>query len=468
MHRQVIMSLSRRDFLKQSAASGGVVSTLGTQLVGQNVLNIAAQKTLRVGFVGVGVKGFSHVGTLLRLEGVDLRAVCDIREIQCRETQEQAKRLGKRPPTMYSRGERDFERMCAEEDLDLVYTATPWHWHVPVCLAAMKHGKHAATEVPAAHTVEECWQLVETSEQTRKHCSMMENVNYYRDELTILSMVRRGLLGELIHGEAGYLHDTRQLKMNDHGDGLWLGDHHATRNGNLYPTHGLGPLAWYMDINRGDRFDYLVSMSSKARGPDLYAAAHLPPDHPKRKRRYINGDVNSCLIRTVNGLTITLTHDTDLPRPYSRINQVQGTKGIVMGFPQFIVCQEVEGNPHPNWASGDKYRPEYEHPLWTHAVELHGQQPGVGQGTGPILAGAVWTGDPAKEMQGGDFLEDYRLIEAHCRGVAPDFDVYDAAAWSVVAALSEKSVADRSRPVDFPDFTKVKWKTTRPIQLCLA
>jgi predicted dehydrogenase len=423
-----------------------------------------APKPLRVGFVGVGLKGSSHVGTLLRLEGVDLRAVCDVREIQCRETQEQAKRLGKQPPAMYARGDRDFERMCAEQELDLVYTATPWRWHVPVCLAAMKHGKHAATEVPAALTVEECWQLVETAEQTKRHLCMMENVNYQRDELTILNMVRRGVLGELVHGEAGYLHDTRHLKMLDYADGLWLGDEHATRNGNLYPTHGLGPLAWYMNINRGDRLDYLVSMSTKARGLDLYAAAHKPAGHPKRERKYRNGDVNTCLIRTANGLTITLTHDTDLPRPYSRLNLVQGTKGLLTGFP-FQYSLDAD-NPHPNWLPGEKQRGAHEHAVWLHAAALQRGLPGIARGTfGPILPGATWGYDPPNEMGGGDFIEDYRLVEALRHGRAPDFDVYDAATWSVVAALSEKSVAERSKAVDFPDFTKGKWKTMPPIDL---
>ena len=218
------MTTDRRQFLKHAGAAGAAATALGTRLAAQGPAKPVAKKTLKVGFVGVGVKGSSHVGTLLRLEGVDLRAVCDVREIQCKEAQEQAKRLGKKPPTVYARGDRDFERMCAEEDLDLVYTATPWRWHVPVCLAAMAHGKHAATEVPAALTVEECWQLVEAFEKTGKHCSMMENVNYQRDELTIYNMVRRGVLGELVHGVAGYLHDTRHLKMLDHADGLWLGD----------------------------------------------------------------------------------------------------------------------------------------------------------------------------------------------------------------------------------------------------
>ena len=455
------MTTDRRQFLKHAGAAGAAATALGTRLAAQGPAKPVAKKTLKVGFVGVGVKGSSHVGTLLRLEGVDLRAVCDVREIQCKEAQEQAKRLGKKPPTVYARGDRDFERMCAEEDLDLVYTATPWRWHVPVCLAAMAHGKHAATEVPAALTVEECWQLVEAFEKTGKHCSMMENVNYQRDELTIYNMVRRGVLGELVHGVAGYLHDTRHLKMLDHADGLWLGDEHATRNGNLYPTHGFGPLAWYLNVNRGDRVDYLVSMSTKARGLDLYAAEHMPVDHPKRKRKYVNGDVNTCLIRTVNGATVTLTHDTDLPRPYSRVNHVQGTKGLVTGFP-FQVSLEA-GNPHPSWEPGEKHRAKHESALWTQGVALQKKLPRTDKDYGPILPGATWAYDPPNEFKGGDFLEDYRLVEAHLAGTAPDFDVYDAATWSLLAPLSEKSVADRSRPVDCPDFTRGKWKTTPPV-----
>ena len=457
---------TRRHFLKQAGAASAVLSTLGTPLLGQEATQPAApKKTLRVGFVGVGVKGSSHAGHLMRMEGVELRAVCDIVDLQCRETQEQAKRLGLRPPTIYSRGERDFERMCAEEELDLVYTATPWEWHVPVCLAAMKNGKHAATEIPAAYTLEECWQLVETSEKTGRHLCMMENVNYMPDELVIYNMVRRGVLGELIHGEGGYLHDTRNLKFATVGDGLWLGNHHALRNGNLYPCHGIGPLAWYMNINHGDRFDFLVSMSSKARGLDLYAEAHLPVDHPKRQRKYLNGDVNTCLIRTVNGLTITLTHDTDSPRPYSRVNLVQGTKGLVSGWPQMAVSLEIPGNPHPAWLPGDKFRVEHASALRTQAKEAHAKLPGIAKDFGRILEGAVWHYGPDHDVQHGDFLEDYRLIEALRSGTAPDFDVYDAATWSSIAVLSEKSVADRSRPVDFPDFTRGKWKTTPPIQI---
>ena len=447
----------RRDFLRLGAGIGAAMSlggarrTAGGSVAGEPAAGAGGPiESVRVGFVGVGVKGSEHVSNLLRLDGVELKAVCDIREEACVSARRQAEAMGKRPPTAYTRGDRDFERMCEAEELDLVYTATPWEWHVPVCLAAMRNGKHAATEVPAAITLEECWQLVETAERTGKYCVMMENVNYMREEMAILRMVREGLLGELVHAEGAYAHDTRYLKIRDYGDGLWLGAHFAKRNGNLYPMHGLGPLAWYLDINRGDRLDYLVSMSSKARGMDLYAKEHLPEGHPKRARRYINGDVNSSLIRTANGVTIILKHDTDLPRPYSRTNLVQGTRGIVRGFPEFQVCLEGEG-PNHRWEPGSKYLAGHEHPLWKQALERAAREAGT--------AG----GKPARVT--AEFLEDSRLIRALQAGVPPDFDVYDAATWSAVTALSEKSVADRSRPVDFPDFTRGRWKTNAPVRI---
>ncbi|WP_167546629.1 Gfo/Idh/MocA family protein [Stieleria maiorica] len=418
---------------------------------------------MRVGFVGVGVKGSTHVGNLLRMEGVELQAVCDIVEQQCVETQAQAERLGKPKPAAYFRGDWDFRRMCESEELDLVYTATPWRWHTPVMLAAMNNGSHAATEVPAAVTLEECWELVETAEKTGKHCVMMENVNYQRIEMAIWRMVREGVFGEVVHNEGSYLHDTRWLKANDFGDGLWLGEHHARRNGCLYPTHGIGPLAWYLNLGRGDRMEYLVSMSSNSRGCDLYMQEHLPAEHPKRKRSYANGDVNTCLIRTASGVSIEVKHDTDLPRPYSRGTLVQGTRGIVRRFPEFKICLEGDSHHH-KWESGDAYSERYEHPLWKQVREESLGSVARG-GHGPITKDAVWDYDPAVELRNGDFLEDYRLIEALRTEVDPDFNVYDAAAWSAIAPLSEQSVANRSVAVDFPDFTKGKWKTAPPLRI---
>ncbi len=424
---------------------------------------------IRVGFVGIGVKGSQHVNNLLHIDGVDLVAVCDIREEACSFAQEACSRLGLRRPRVYSRGDVDFRRMCETEELDLVYTATPWRWHVPVCLAAMLNGAHAATEIPAAITLEACWELVETSESTGKFLSMMENVNYRRDELMVLRMVREGVLGELMHAEAGYMHDTRYLKVREYGDGLWLGAHHAERNGNLYPTHGLGPLAWYFNLGRGNRMEYLVSMSSKARGMNLYAKEHLPAGHPYRERNYINGDVNSSLIQLSNGESILIKHDTDLPRPYSRTNLVQGTRGIVRGFPQFQVSLEnrdlsrfrsraIGGKPERGehhrygWRSGKSYYEEFDHPLWSQLAARAADTPEAADGF-----------KLSEHIRSGDYLEDDRLIQALRHGREPDFNVYDAASWSAVTALSEKSVANRSRPVDFPDFTKGKWKTNSPI-----
>jgi len=353
-------------------------------------------------------------------------------------------KAGQPRPAGYFRGDHDFERMCDEEDLDLVYNATPWKWHVPVCVAAMKAGKHAATEVPAAVTIDECWELVETSENLNKHCVMMENCCYGRTELLVLNMVRQGVLGEIVHGEAGYLHDLRALKFSDHGEGLWRPWHSIHRNGNLYPTHGLGPVAQCMNVNRGDRFDYLVSMSSVSRGLNLYAAEHFGPGDERALRKYALGDVNVSLIRTVKGRTIYLVHDCDLPRPYSRINLVQGTGGIFSGYPDRI---HIEGkSPGHQWEPIDKYRKEYDHPLWK---ELSDASRGAGHG-------------------GMDFIEDYRLIQCLREGIPLDMDVYDAAAWSVVSEMTERSVANRSRSIDFPDFTRGRWKTNAPLGIVRA
>ena len=394
---------------------------------------------VRIGFVGVGLQGSSHVRNLLRIEGAEIRALCDIVPEKVERAQRWVVEAGFEKPAGYSNGELDFRNLCERDDLDLVMTATPWEWHVPVCVAAMVAGKHAATEVPAAVTIEECWQLVETAERTNRHCQMLENVCYMRTELLVFHMVRKGLFGEILHGEAGYLHDLRAIKFENANEGLWRRQHSIERNGNLYPTHGLGPLAQYMNINRGDRFDYLVSMSGPSRGLYLYAEREFGVDDPRRKETYKLGDVNISLIMTRNGRTITLYHDTNLPRPYSRINLVQGTKGLFQGWPERIY---VEGrSPAHRWEELDAYYEEFEHPLWK---ARGGQARGAGHG-------------------GADWIEDYRLINALLNGLPTDQDVYDAAAWSVVSALSERSVADRSRPQDFPDFTRGAWKKRPPL-----
>ena len=326
-------STSRRDFLKATAATlGAAAVTSGEAAAGPAQ---AAPDTLlfsappldrvRVGFVGVGGMGTVHLENYLALEGVELKAVCDIDPAHAERARKKVVDAGQPSPTLYTKGDRDFERMCGEEQLDLVFTATPWEWHVPVMLAALKSGKHAATEVPAAYRVDDCWALVEAAEKYKKHAVMMENCCYDRREMLALMLVRKGMLGELLHAECGYLHDLRGLEFSKEGEGLWRRAHAVKRNGNLYPTHGLGPIAQCFDINRGNQFDYLVSMSSPSRGLRLWDDQKLPADDPRKSEVYKLGDVNVTLIKTVKGQTIYLIHNTDDPRPYSRINEVQGT-----------------------------------------------------------------------------------------------------------------------------------------------
>jgi predicted dehydrogenase len=388
---------------------------------------------VRIGFVGVGLQGGSHVRNFLAIDGVEIVAIGDVNAARAEEVAGWVEADGRRRPALYTRGERDFERMCAEEDLDLVFTATPWEWHVPVCLAAMENGKHAATEVPAAYTVDDCWALVEAAEKHRKHCVMMENCNYDRPEMMVFNMARQGLLGEILHAECGYLHDLRAIKFEDRDEGLWRRAHAQVRDGNFYPTHGLGPVANVMDINRGDQLDYLVSMSTPSRGLHDWARAHYPEGHPKRAERYVQGDVNTTMIRTVQGKTIYVSHDTNLPRPYSRIHMVQGTKGLFQGYPHRVY---VEGMSEPHrWDDWMERRDAYDHPIWR---ELEERSAGAGHG-------------------GMDYIEDYQLVRALREGRPTDMNVYDAAMLSVICPLTEWSVANRSRPVDVPDFTRGRW-----------
>jgi len=458
--------LNRRHFLKLGAVGVGA-AMLGSGLAGcseseeedseallqrieqssgigpppETFLAAPPMEVVRIGFVGVGGMGTVHVQNLVRIEGAQITAICDINEEHAQRARDIVVDAGHPEPTLYTRGDTDFERLCAEEDLDLVYNATPWRWHVPIALAAMENGKHTASEVPFAYTIDDCWKLVEHAEKHQKHCVMMENCNYGRSEMMVLNMVRQGVLGEILHGECGYLHDLRAIKFSPEGEGLWRRDHSHMRNGNLYPTHGLGPVAQCMNINRGDQFDYLVSMSSPSRGLQLYAQEHFDPGSPQRQETFALGDVNVSLIKTKNGRTIFLSHDTNLPRPYSRINMVQGTNGLFQGYPDRVY---IEGRSEEHrWDPAEKWAAEYDHPLWK-AVDEQAETLGHG---------------------GMDFLEDYRLIQCLRQGLPTDMNVYDAAALSVVCELTEQSVANRSRPVDFPDFTRGQWQTYPPLDI---
>ena len=432
---------TRREFIASTAAVALAPTLTPTPEPAQATTLFAAppMDRVRIGFVGVGGQGSVHVDNLLSIEGVEIRAICDIVEWKVARAQDAVVAADQPKPAGYARGPRDFERMCAEQELDLVFTATPWEWHVPVLLAAMRNGKHAATEVPAAMTVDDCWQLVETAEKLQKHCLMMENCCYDRREMLALHLVRLGMLGEILHGECGYLHDLRAIKFAKEGEGLWRRAWSQTHDGNLYPTHGLGPIAQCMNVNRGNRFDFLVSMSSNHRGLEQYAADHFAETDPRRHEAYKLGDVNVTLIRTLKGQTITVGHNTNNARPYSRINLVQGTKGIIQGWPDRVYIEDR--SPEDRWETLDRYYDEFEHPLWKsdrvkNATNGHG---------------------------GMDFLEDWRLIACLRAGLPTDQNVYDAAAWSCLVDLTERSVAARGRPQDVPDFTRGRWQSTPPL-----
>ena len=329
--------LNRRDFMKISGAAAA--ASLSVERPVRRRCNarlgpLAAPPiaTVRIGMVGVGLQGgrISGISCAFPVAGSPRCAMCA--KSARTWAQQQVTAAGHPAPTVYSRGPRDFERLVETEDLDLVFTATPWEWHVPVMLAAMKAGKHAATEVPAAMTLDDCWALVESAEKHARHAVMMENCNYDRPEMMVLNIVQKGLFGEVLHAEGGYLHDLREIKFEKKDEGLWRRAWSRKLDGNPYPTHGLGPIANCLDINRGDRFDYLVSMSGPSRGLQDWAREHFPADAPERREQFTLGDVNTSLIKTARGRTIVVQHCTNLPRPYSRIHTVQGTKGHVPGI----------------------------------------------------------------------------------------------------------------------------------------
>jgi predicted dehydrogenase len=452
------INLNRRFFLKAGSAFGAAMlfgkpiaavgKTNSVIPISQGLAMPTSFKPadpVRIGIVGVGGRGTEFVNILLALKGNIITAVCDISKHNCSNAANLVEKAGHPRPKEYNRGERDYQRMCQQEDIDLVITATPVDWHVPVCVEAMKNGKHSATEVHATYKMDECWELVETAEKYQKQCGLLENYCYFYNVLMILKMARKGLLGDLVFAEAGYQHDCRPVRFGGKGELLWRAEDFIKHNGNLYPTHAVGPVAQWLNINRGDKFDYLVSMTTRSSGMNVYAADKFGKNHPSAKQKFMQGDISSTLIKTANGASITLYFDASLPRPFDMIYRVQGTKGIYMGSTDQIYIEGKSPN-YEQWELAKNYLPEYEHPLWTSL------------------------GEKAKGWShwGADYLMMYRLVESFRKGVPFELDVYDAATWSIISPLSEKSVANKSEPVDFPDFTRGKWKTNKPIGIIEA
>jgi len=449
--------LSRRNLLKAAGLAGVGLTVSRVVEANDGVIDFEARQrrnskqtsmmgvkfeprdVVRLGIVGVGLRGTSVLKEFLAIDKVQVNALCDVVKDKCVRGADLVEKAGQKRPAIYAEGERDFEKLSTRDDLDFIYIATPWEWHVPQVLAALKAGKHAGTEVPAAYTLEDCWKLVDMSETTRRHCLIMENCCYDDSETMVLNMVRSGLFGDLVHGECAYNHDLREILFEDKDEGLWRRRHHTLRDSNLYPTHGLGPMAQYMEINRGDRFDHIVSMSSLHLGLEAYRKNHVASGNAKWKEVYKTGDYNTSIIKTARGRTVLLQHNVTTPRPYDRINLVQGTKGIFRDYPPRIFIDGQEGGH--TWTTLDKYKEQYESPLWKNQGETARKLGGHG---------------------GMDYLMCYRLIQCMREGLEPDINVYDAAAWSAPGPLSEVSVAKGSVPVKFPDFTRGQWQATQP------
>ena len=462
-------NLDRRSFIKKTSLSSVAIS-LGSMLPvysnskplfeydGQYMGGFSAPKLnkVRIAIIGVGARGSGHAVQLASIEGTEIVAISDLYEDLAKKSADRCKEEGKgsrhKKIALYHGAEENWKLMLEEVKPDVVFIATNWKNHAPMAIEAMKKGAHAFVEVPIAVTLEEMWDIVITSEETQKHCMMMENVNYGREELLYLNMCRQGLIGDLLHAEAAYIHELRgQMNQQERGTGSWRTYHYANRNGNLYPTHGLGPVAQYMNLARGeDNFKSLVSFSTPAMGRKLYADKNYAEDHKWNKLDYKGGDMNTSIIKSTLGRTIMIQWDETSPRPYSRHNLIQGTKGTLAGFPTRIALEGgVEGitENHHSWAQGEqleKIYEKYEHPLYTRLGEMAKKMGGHG---------------------GMDFMMLYRIIECLRNGEPLDQNVYEGCYWSAVGPLSENSVAQGGSPQAFPDFTRGKWKSTEPLNI---
>ena len=465
-----VMSTDRRKFLRNITLGGGLLATGIPSFAGSlattdeeierssrfesgkqhfNMCGYAAPKipTVRIGIIGLGQRGSGAVERLSYIDGVEIVALCDKYPDRVTKAQKTLEKAGRLKAKEYS-GEDGWKALCESNDIDLVYNVTPWHLHTPINLLAMKNGKHAATEVNAGLTIDQCWELVETSEKTRKHCMMLENCCYDFFELLTLNMARQGLFGELVQGEGAYIHDLSKdylFNKNAYAD-MWRLKQNYQHNGNLYPTHGLGPIAQCMNINRGDKMDHLVSMSTNDFTLNNLAKEMAAKDSFFNEfvDKPYRGNMNTTIIRTSKGKNIMLQHDVSTMRPYSRLHLLSGTKGIAQKYPG----PEKIAFGH-SWIKKEELDDLYK--KYTPAIVKH-------------------IGEIAKEVGGHggmDFIMDWRLIDCLRNGLPLDQDVYDAAAWSSIIPLSERSVGKKSRTVDIPDFTRGAWKTNAPVDLTL-
>ncbi|NQX78539.1 Gfo/Idh/MocA family oxidoreductase [Gilvibacter sp.] len=442
---------SRREFVKKSALIGTGLALAPSFTFAQD-LNPLKDK-LRVGLIGVGLRGTNHLQNLLYRNDVTIVAVCDTDTRRMPVVEELLQKHNHPAVRQFTTHEYDYRNLLAMQDIDAVIISTPWLWHTRMAKDAMKAGKYVGLEVSAANTMEECWDLVNIHEETGSHLMILENVCYRRDVMAALNMVKQNVFGELLHFRCGYQHDLRFVKFNDgktaYGKGAefgekgisesaWRTQHSLLRNADVYPTHGLGPIATMCDINRGNRLVSISSMASKAVGLNKYIVDVGGADHPNAKLKWKQGDVITSMISTSNGETIIVTHDCNSPRPYSLGFRVQGSEGLweVDGSRMYI---EGQSDPH-RWDEAQPWLDKYDHPLWKKYADR-----ATGSGHG-----------------GMDFFVLHAFVESAKRNAAPPLDVYDAAAWSAVTPLSEASIAANGEAQEFPDFTRGNWVKRKP------
>lgn len=445
--------MKRRNFIKTTAIAG-----IGFGMVSPVFAESIKSDRARIAFIGLGLRGCNHLHNILTRDDAEVIAICDIDPVRNAIAQEMISKAGHKKVAVYDSGDYAYRDMLSRNDIDGVIISTPWLWHTKMAVDSMKSGKYAGIEVSAATTLAECWDLVNTYEETGVPVMILENVCYRRDVMAVLNMTRQGLFGELVHARCGYQHDLREVKFNDgkqpYGGGVefgekgisearWRTEMSLKRNADIYPTHGLGPVATMLNINRGNRFMSLSSFATKSRGLHQYIVNHPAggPNHPNAALNWKLGDVITTTVETSNGETIIITHDCNLPRPYSLGFRVQGVKGLT----EFDYHQQriyVEGiSPEHEWEKMDEYLQKYDHPLWKKYDSL-----AEGSGHG-----------------GMDFFVDNAFVEIIKRKAQAPLDAYDAAAWSSITPLSEQSIAEGGQLITFPDFTRGRWINRNPV-----
>jgi predicted dehydrogenase len=436
--------MERREFIKT-----GALAAAGFAILPTGSLFASDKQKVRLGYIGVGARGMSHISEGILRDDVEIVAICDTQERSLKICREYIAKKGRPAAKEFTGGLDAYKKLLELKDIDAVIIATPWQFHHPQAIDAMKAGKYVGCEVIAGLTVDDHWDIVKTSEKTGVPYMTLENVCYRRDVMAALNMARQGLFGELVHLEGGYQHNLRTVLFNDgkryYGGGVeygpnalseaqWRTQFNIDRDGDLYPTHGVGPLMHYVDINHGNRFTSISSFSSKARGLAAYVN-DVSPGHPNGKINYKNGDVTTTMVNCANGETVLLSHDTHLPRPYSLGFRVQGTKGLWMDVNESIYIDH-QSKKDDEWEPAKEWFEKYDHPLWK---KYEKEAEGAGHG-------------------GMDFFVFQAFVESVKQKKQTPIDVYDSVTMSVIAPLSTQSIQEGNKTLEFPDFTKGKWK----------